>query len=248
MYTELTFRYTGIMVKPFAVFDIDGTIFRWQLYHELFDELVERAVISREAAAPVFAARRSWQQRSGDYETYENALLKVTEPALIGLPVSLLETAADAILERRGNNIYRYTKRLITQLKKKGYTIITISGSQQFLVERFSALHNVDICRGRQYNIKNGLVENPKGTTFDHKADILKQIVHEHKLSWDDSYAVGDTVSDAAMLRLTTHPIAFNPDHALFDTAVAAGWTIVVERKDMTYTLRKGDNGFFILA
>ena len=27
------------MPRPFAVFDIDGTIIRWQLYHALADEL-----------------------------------------------------------------------------------------------------------------------------------------------------------------------------------------------------------------
>ena len=38
-------------MKQFAVFDIDGTIFRWQLYHELFDALVDERIITPEAVS-----------------------------------------------------------------------------------------------------------------------------------------------------------------------------------------------------
>ncbi len=32
------------MSQPFAVFDIDGTIIRWQLYHALADELAKENI------------------------------------------------------------------------------------------------------------------------------------------------------------------------------------------------------------
>lgn len=56
----------------------------------------------------------------------------------------------------------------------------------------------------------------------------------------EDSYGVGDTASDISMLEIVDRPIAFNPNHQLYDHARKAGWRIVVERKDMVYDLTTG--------
>ncbi|MFH1671614.1 MAG: HAD-IB family hydrolase, partial [Candidatus Portnoybacteria bacterium] len=57
-----------------------------------------------------------------------------------------------------------------------------------------------------------------------------------------DSVGVGDSESDIAFLELVKKPICFNPNSRLYHHAKSAKWKIVVERKDVIYTLIKTNN------
>lgn len=223
--------------KPFAVFDIDGTVFRWQLYHELFDELFRRGVIPAKRVEPVFDARQAWQSRTIDFLDYEMALIDVMEESMIGLPVDLMDAASESVLATRGSHIYRYTTSLMSHLKEDGYTIVALSGSHQQIVERFAARHDIDIVHGRQFATKDGIFTGAGQLVYGNKAQILKSIADQHNLDWSDSYAIGDTNSDGDMMDLVTNPIAFNPDKKLYERAISNRWPIVIERKDMIYEL-----------
>lgn len=234
-------------MSRFAVFDIDGTIFRWQLYHEMFDELYRRGHFSEEAVKPIFAARDDWRDRKASFGDYELALVDTMETEIIGLAESVLIEAADTIISSQGNHVYRYTTELLGRLKEAGYTIMAISGSQQQVVDKFAALYGIEITYGRRHDIENGIITGRGPAVYGHKAEILKKLVAEHQLDWDDSYAIGDTGSDIDMLELVTHPIAFNPDQKLYQCAREEKWKIVVERKNIIYEL-SSDGNTFILA
>jgi len=234
--------------KRFAVFDIDGTIFRWQLYHELFDALMRDGIINESKARPVTDAREAWRERSGSYLDYEHILVNTMQEAIVGLEEKYFETIADAILQSKGHHVYRYTLDLLQGLKQQGYVIIAISGSHQQLVDRFAKLHGIDISVGRNYTIENGKLTSNATDIFGQKDKILTAIVKENNLSWQDSYAVGDSGGDIAMLAMVENPIAFNPDEALRVKAMADGWPIVIERKSIAYRLQKDPNGTYVLA
>ena len=234
-------------MKKFAVFDIDGTIFRWQLYHELFDELYRQGHLREEAVVPVFAARDAWRNRKGSFGDYELTLVQAMEAGIIGLEEAVLVDAADTIITDQGDRIYHYTTELLRSLRAQGYTILAISGSQQQVVDKFAALYDISIVHGRQHTVVDGIITDKGPMVYGHKAEILKKLVDEHGLDWDNSYAIGDTSSDADMLELVTHPIAFNPDKKLYERARKEGWKIVVERKNIIYEL-SSDGNTFVLA
>lgn len=234
------------MSKKFAVFDIDGTIFRWQLYHELFDEFHRRGIVSNEDFLPIFTARSDWRDKKIAFEAYEEMLVKSMERCIVGISESTLIEAADQIIASKGNQTYRYTTQLISELKEKGYTILAISGSHQQAIERFASLHGIDIAYGRTHTIRGGLVTSETRQVYGFKAEILRQLVDEHQLDWGDSYAIGDTKSDADMMELVTNPIAFNPDQALYERARKEHWPIVIERKNMIYKLESNGNTFVL--
>ena len=235
-------------MKKFAVFDIDGTIFRWQLYHELFDVLVDERVIRPEDAEAVLVAREQWRTRELTYDEYEQALIDVMETAIVGFSEAKFHTIADTILTKKGHHIYIYTTKLLKDLQARGYTTIAISGSHQQLVERFCELHKIDIAVGRNYTIVDGKVSADVETTVNRKQAILNRLVKEHGLTWKDSYGVGDSASDIPMLELVENPIAFNPNQELFDAAKAKAWPMVIERKSIAYRLEKDPNGTYLLA
>lgn len=223
--------------QKFAAFDIDGTIFRWQLYHELFDALAASGHINDTDHQTVNKAREAWSRREQSFSDYEHLLVNVMERKVIGLPERVVKDHARDILLAKGHRLYAYTKNLMDTLRTKGYFIIAISGSYQQLVEAFAELHRIDLAIGTDYELDHGNFASKSRTVFGHKGPLLQAAVTEHDLSWDDSFAIGDSGSDADMLRLVTHPIAFNPDNTLYSLATQQGWDIVIERKSVAYTL-----------
>ena len=235
-------------MRKFAAFDIDGTIFRWQLYHELFDAFVDEGLIALDVAETVFDAREAWRNRKIDYDKYEQTLVRMMRVSIVGVEESRFNQIADAVLGSKGHHVYRYTLDLLKRLKKEGYVIVAISGSYQQLVDRFADLHDIDIAVGREHVIENGRLTDTATDIFGRKDEVLRAIVMEHDLDWEGSYAVGDSKGDTKMLELVEHPIAFNPDDELRKTAIEHGWNIVVERKSIAYELKKGSDGSYVLA
>jgi len=236
------------MIKKFAVFDIDGTIFHWQFFHELFDELVEAHVIDPVIAGPVLDNRKKWRHGIVNWSEYETSLVHALNDGIVGIDKSLLEEISDRIVNVKGKVLYHYTRDLLKELQAHGYTTIVISGSQQTLVERFAKTYNIDIALGLDYQFTGNKLVAIKREVYGQKDILLKQVVAEHNLDWTDSYAVGDTYGDGAMLELVDHPIAFNPDAKLLAVAKEKGWKIVIERKSISYTLEKSSDGSYVLA
>lgn len=236
------------MSKKFAVFDIDGTIFHWQFFHELFDELIEAHVISNELARPVLEARNNWRQGTVAWNTYEVGLVKALNDGIIGIDKELLENISERIVNSQGKVLYHYTRNLLKDLQDQGYFTIVISGSQQTLVERFARIYNIDVALGLDYEFQDNKLVAISQEIYGKKNELLKDIVAKHDLQWADSYAVGDTKGDAAMLELVENPIAFNPDEHLLAIAKEKGWKIVIERKSIAYTLEMNADGLYVLA
>ncbi len=235
-------------MKKFAVFDIDGTIFRWQLYHELFDALIDEGVISDVESQRVLEAREAWRKRELEYNLYEGILMDVMEQAIVGLDNARFHEIAAVILRKKGHRVYTYTIDLLHELQKKGYVTIAISASHQQLVEAFCKLHDIDIAIGRKFEVVKGKLSKKSEIVHGRKHIMLERVVQEHDLTYDGSYAVGDSGGDISMLAMVQNPIAFNPNEELKQEAMKHGWPIVLERKSIAYKLEKGSDGTYVLA
>jgi len=239
-------------VKRFAVFDIDGTIFRWQLFSEVVFELIATGHIPKQAKKDIEAKLNEWRSRqhAHSFRDYELAIVEGFLPYVKNMPVAAIEAAAETIIARSGMHVYMYTRDLAKKLKEEGYTLIAISGSQNEIVQKFAQLWQFDVAIGQVHDVENDVYTGtiPGNTLLiAQKGEILKNIVKEHGLSWKGSFAVGDSKSDIAMLELVENPIAFNPNDDLFKSAETNGWKIVVERKNMIYELEPR-NGTYLLA
>lgn len=236
-------------MKPLALFDLDGTFFRWQLYHELVFELKNEGVFAPETAERLDTALIEWQAKRRTWRDYEHEVIHALEPRIKDLSIELLERTARRVVSRSGHKVYNYTKHLLDSLKSKGYYTLAISGSQQEIAEIFAEQYGFDACIGALY-----------GRTGDHfsgeivryvpgrKHEIIQEYLSEHpELSLAGSVAVGDSEGDTSMLELVERPIAFNPSSGLLEIAKERGWDIVIERKNIAYLIRKGPDGTFIL-
>lgn len=235
--------------RKFAVFDIDGTLIRWQLYHAVVDRLAKQEKLGPAASQALYQARMKWKRREhpDSFKEYEAELIKIYEAALAQLSPKEFDAAVKDIASEYRDQVYTYTRDLATQLKAAGYMLLAISGSQQEVVEQIANLYGFDDHIGSIYQRQDGRFTGQSQIASKDKRRVLKQLIAKHSLTTKDSWAVGDTISDAAMLAMVDHPVAFNPDRQLFEQAQAAGWPIVIERKNVVYQLEASD-GRYLLA
>lgn len=231
------------MSKKFAVFDIDGTLFRSGLYREVAYEMMKSGVLPKEILDETTIKNREWRHRThgNAFEEFEMLMIDRIDEQLPHIRIDDYEEAAQIVLEKKAENVYVYTRDLIRELKAQGYYLIAISGSQAELVGPFAEKYGFDTWVGQQWERGDEYFTGNIVHTHTNKDLIIKDLMERLDLTLKNSVAVGDSNGDTGMLALVEHPIAFNPTHELFEKAVENGWTIILERKNMIYTLQQSD-------
>ncbi len=224
--------------RPVAAFDIDGTVFRSSLLIELVERLIEKGVFPPESREAYAREEERWLDRTGDYEAYIAKVVEVFGGQLKGTPYDEVSYIAGEVIEEKKGRVYRYTRDLITDLKRRGYFLLAVSHSPKFIVDGFGYEAGFDKVYGTFY--ATGASGNFTGEIEDaeliaNKAAILTRAVRKEELTLEGSVGMGDTESDIPLLEAVERPIAFNPNHALYEHAKRRGWALVVERKDVIY-------------
>ena len=227
--------------RPFAVFDIDGTIFRFSLLIELVKVLVRNGIFSPDIEGQFKAQYEQWQNRIGSYDDYIDNVVRAFRAHIRGVELAVVMDAARQVVDEQGQRSYIYTRGLIKAYRSQGLFLAYVSHSPHAVVGEFARHFNFDAHQGTLYEVnEQGLLTGglEDRNSFD-KAEVLSRLVEEHNLDIEQSYAVGDTESDIQMLKLVTYPICFNPNHKLYKAAQDAGWPVVVERKDLILKVKK---------
>lgn len=223
-----------------AFFDIDGTIFRSSLLIELVEGMVREGIFPRPVAKVYARAFARWLDRKGPYEDYIGAVIRAFEGNLRGVPAKDFRRAAQAAVNFQRNRVYRYTRDLVRDLKRRGYFLVAISNSPKDILDEFCGQLGFDKVYGRVYEADARGRLTGKTLHLDlirDKAKILRRAVDRNGLTLRGSVGVGDTESDIPFLKLVDKAICFNPNARLYRYAKRAGWRVVVERKDVVFEL-----------
>lgn len=225
--------------KSFAVFDIDGTLIRWQLYHAVADSLVKLGYIDAQSYRQIKDARMSWKRRESNeaFSQYELRLVQLFTNVMMSISVQQFQEAAEAVFSEYKDQVYVYTRELIKKLKKDGYLIFAISGSQEEVIKKMAGYYGFDDVTGRVDEVAGGRFTGKSTTPVFAKDRALADMIAKHGATLKDSFGIGDSHSDIKMLEMVARPIAFNPERRLFDYATKRGWKIAIERKNMVYEL-----------
>lgn len=236
------------MAKPFAVFDIDGTVIRWQLFHAIVDALGKHGHLPSETMQHIQAARQQWKIRTHEesFSEYEHRLVDYFTNILKGLDVAAYTQASQSVFEAHKDQVYRYTRGLISKLKSQGYVMLAISGSPTEAVKLFADYYGFDDFAASQYKNDGKTYSGKVIPVVGRKDAALKELVQKHGLDFAGSIGVGDSEGDIAMLELVERPIAFNPSKKLVAHAKSQGWDIIVERKNVVYELSE-QQGLYVL-
>ncbi|MFC1608904.1 HAD family hydrolase [Patescibacteria group bacterium] len=224
-----------------AIFDIDGTIFRKNLHFELINELVWLGVFPENVRRELNRAYTSWLEHKGTYGNYRETLVKMYGEYVKGCSVEDVEKASKLVVPFHKDRTYVFAEKLISDLKTKNYHIIAVSGSPIEIVKDFNEMHlGFDEVFGTIYESnEKGLYTGKESYTpiGGEKGQLVKQYVYENDLTFEGSYGIGDTESDASFLDLVDNPIAFNPNQNLKKIAEEKDWKIIIEKKDVIYNL-----------
>jgi len=228
-------------MKKLAIFDIDGTIFRSSLLIEVVRELIAEEIFPKSAERVYAESHENWLNRTGGYEEYIMDVVRVFEKHIKGVSYEdfLRISRKVALVHKR--RVYTYTRDLVKKLKKKGYFLLAISQSPKSMLDDFCRAWGFDKVYGRMYEINNKSLFTGKTLFMEHianKENILRRFVEKETLSLEGSVGVGDTEGDITFLTFVENPICFNPNKKLYEHAKKHRWKIIVERKDVIYTIQ----------
>jgi HAD superfamily phosphoserine phosphatase-like hydrolase len=236
-------------MRKFAVFDIDGTLFRWQLYHEIILEMAKRKLLPPELTAEALSLHTKWRSRFITFDEFDKGVVKQVTDRLDQISTKNFDDVVRDVYEKHKDEVYVYSKQLLEKLKAEKYFLIAISGSQAEVVKQFTQYHGFDAYVGQTWGrrAKAGRFTSILVESYREKDRFLREIVTAEKLTYKNSYAIGDSASDIPLLQLVEQPIAFNPSAELLEKAKQQRWPIVIERKSIGYKLTaKGDE--YVLA
>lgn len=235
-------------MRKLAVFDFDGTLIRWQLYHAIVDELAHEGFIKKSAFNKVIETRKKWKIRESEnsFMDYQNELINCYGKALPGMSKPEHDKAIQNVVSQHKDQVYVYTRNLVAELKAKDYFLIAISGSHREAVEDIARYYGFDDYVGTKFEVVDNKFTGKYQLASADKKQILDNLVKEHSLTMEDSFAVGDSESDISVLEMVDNPIAFNPNKKLFEYAKSKKWKIVVERKNVVYELTQKDSNYIL--
>lgn len=227
-------------MKKVAFFDIDGTVFRSSLLIELIETCITEGIFPKEAKSGYAKEFAAWKNREGTYETYIQAVIRVFEKHIRGVYYGDFADVGRIVVAKQGKRIYKYTRDLIQDLRGKGYFIVAISQSPKTILDEFCSAHGFDKVYGRVYELGPRDLFTGAVTELDFikdKSRVVERVLEKEGLSREHSIGVGDTEGDVPLLESVEMPICFNPNMSLYTYAKGKGWPIVVERKDVVYTI-----------
>jgi phosphoserine phosphatase len=175
-------------------FDMDSTL----IDGEVIDELARLAGVADQVVAITASAMR------GEIEFKESFRRRVA--LLKGLPESRVRELLDQIPLAEG------AERLICTLKTLGYKTAILSGGFTFFAHHLQARFGIDYVYANQLEMKDGFVTGEvTGLIVDgaRKAELLRHIAEQEKISLEQVIAVGDGANDLPMLSLAGMGIAF---------------------------------------
>ena len=228
-------------MKKVAIFDIDGTIFRSSLLIELVEAMIAEGLFPQHLQKVYARDYKNWLDRKDIYDKYINGVVLAYNKNIKGVSRDKFLKVAKKVIAFHHNRVYRFTRDLVRDLKKKNYYLLAISHSPREIVEAFAKKLGFSKVYGRIYETDKRGRFTGKALYLDlisDKAKVLVRAVEKENLTLRGSVGVGDTESDIRFLKMVDRPICFNPNKKLYDHARRAGWEIVVERKDVIYKMK----------
>ncbi len=223
-----------------AVFDIDGTLFRSSLLIEVVDALVQEGVFPMIAQQEYDRAFQAWLDRKGSYGDYIHDVVRVFSKYVKGVPYADFLRIAERTALINQHRLYRFTRDLVRDLKKKNYYLLAISQSPKTILDGFCKELGFDKVYGTIYESDASEVMTGKvlyDALIADKGKVLERAIEKEYLTLTGSVGVGDSETDISFLKMVDRPICFNPNQKLYAYAKRVGWKIIVERKDVVSTI-----------
>jgi len=185
-------------------FDMDSTL----IQGEVIDELAKMAGVADRVVSITESAMR------GEIEFQESFRRRVA--LLRGLPERRVHELLDTI------HLVEGAEQLISTLKKLGYKTAILSGGFTFFAWHLQERLGIDYVFANELDIVDGKVSGEVKTAIvdgARKAELLRQIASQERISLEQVVAVGDGANDLPMLGIAGMGIAFRAKPIVRQTA-----------------------------
>lgn len=222
------------IMRPVAVFDLDGTFYREQFLFLLMVVFLRRGIFPKRLRKPFRDLIRLKDNRDIGYHDYDHRLIALFLEGIEGADVKQVEAASRYVAKEYKKYVYTFTRELVEYLRAT-HDLITITGANEQVVQHVVDNWKFKDFYGTKLEIKDGKFTGRESElSVTRKGEVLLKHIADHDgLTLEGSVAIGDSRSDAEMLKLVSHPIAFSPDDLLAPIAEENGWPIVVERRNL---------------
>jgi phosphoserine phosphatase len=180
--------------RRLVCFDMDSTL----IDAEVIDELAIEAGVGEQVAAITESAMQ------GEIDFNESFCRRMA--LLEGLDESVLEKVAQRLVLTEG------AEKLMFHLKELGYKTAILSGGFDYFGRYLQKKLGIDYVYANQLDIVDGKVTGKVVGDIvngDKKAELLRQLAQQEKLSLEQVVAVGDGANDLPMLSIAGLGIAF---------------------------------------
>jgi HAD superfamily phosphoserine phosphatase-like hydrolase len=227
------------MTKPFAAFDVDGTIFKSSLAEKIVEHGIADGLFAAEPFNKVHDSRRKWQENNteGIYQAYLKQLVGALVMQMTNVEVEHFDKVTADMIKEHTVRKFRLPKKMIRALAYS-HTPIVISGSPDVLVRPFVADLNIAAVYGSTYDVEDGRFTG-LAKSVGNKALLLRDLVEQGVVTREGSVAIGDTYGDVPMLEYASKAVMFNGSRTLIDYGEVFGWDKAFEVKDNITILSK---------
>lgn len=233
------------MNKPFFIFDVDGTLYRWQLAMDWFDVLAGQYPALQPLQKELHAILHSYRARQLSFPEYSELFVQKfwKERGFVGIREEDAIRAAELVVQEHGSRLYVFVRELIVVARDLGWRCLAISGSPEAVVRTLLRPFGIDAVLGTRFPVDVGGIFCPgvlESPYEDKGAALLRFLLEDGSdpAILRDSVAIGDSPSDEKMLELVGYPICFNPNRELDATAGRREWPIVVESRNVHFLLK----------
>ena len=205
-----------------AVFDCDGTLWSGDAGSGFMHWTIATGLVSREMVDWIDARYRGYLHN----EVSEAAICGEMVQLYQGLREDELRQAARTFFTREIEpHIFEEMRELVTQLREAGAEIWAVSSTNSWVIEEGVQRFGIDPAHvlAARVRVSNGAITNEllAVPTDEAKAAALREAGVRQA-----GAVFGNSVHDAAMLRLAERPFAVNPTSALRELAVRESWPI----------------------
>lgn len=208
-----------------AIFDFDGTIYKYETFTLFMNHLKERFPSKyRRFFAAILPIYLGYKCKVIPEPKMKHKLMQRYILALQDLTNDELQQFFTEVADKMEGDFHtEVIDRLKTHQKNGFYTMI-VSGAFTPLLEAVNKEYQVDELIG------TGIPKNNKEFTHVHaerKTNLIHAQMKGKTVNWEESYAYGDSVTDLAVLDLVGNPIAVAPDDRLNQIAKERNWEII---------------------
>jgi len=238
---------TEIATK-WLICDVDGTLTPEQLLICLLEQLARKRMDIGSILDRAKPLRDRYRNNLDSFQPYIEQIVEefFTNRCYEGIEKSELEAASKMAVRLCKERTYVFTRELIRAAKNLGYKIAIVSGSPVSVISAFLEPETADAVYATEFvfDDQNVCTGDP---VIEYVTDKNRAFIEIEKtygpIDASSSIVIGDTRSDAALMRRVNYPIAYNPKGQLKDIAVAERFAYIVETQDGILVHRFGIHG-----